>query len=199
MEGNARAGSNATHDKNNGQVPVTHIGRAACVVVMLFMPIIIAFITASTTKKITLTPDEATLMVSIDSNHLRVRVLAAAASMLQLWWRRRGGGGAQSLPQGVVMMRLTRDFFVAGSLLLHPDCALPPFLHLSRFIHLQGIRPLLYTNANLNRPLLHMNIRLQGKSSRPFTRCTNCREVAIVWDCAGSLASLVCRPLLPYE
>ena len=51
-------------------MPVTHIGRAACVVVMLFMPIIIAFITASTTKKISLTPDEATLMVNIDSNHL---------------------------------------------------------------------------------------------------------------------------------
>ena len=66
---------------------MTHIGRAACVVVMLFMPIIIAFITASTTKKISLTPDEATLMVNIDSNHLRVRVLVAAASMLQLWWR----------------------------------------------------------------------------------------------------------------
>jgi len=86
------------------------------VVVMLFMPIIIAFITASTTKKISLTPDEATLMVNIDSNHLRVRVLAAAAAMLQLWWRRRGGGEAQTPTQGIVMMQLTRDFFVAGSL-----------------------------------------------------------------------------------
>jgi len=42
-------------------VPVTHIGRAAVVVVMLFMPLIIAFITASTTKSLNLTPDEVTL------------------------------------------------------------------------------------------------------------------------------------------
>lgn len=44
------------------QVPVTHAGRAAAVVLMLFMPIIIAFITASTTKSLNLTPDETTLM-----------------------------------------------------------------------------------------------------------------------------------------
>ena len=43
-------------------VPVTHIGRFAAVVLMLFMPIIIAFITASTTKSLNLTPDESELM-----------------------------------------------------------------------------------------------------------------------------------------
>jgi|NorSeaMetagenome_1021524.scaffolds.fasta_scaffold82564_1 hypothetical protein len=54
---------------------------------MLCMPIIIAFITASTMKKINLTPDELTLMTGIDANRLRVRVLASAALIVQCWWR----------------------------------------------------------------------------------------------------------------
>jgi hypothetical protein len=66
-------------------VPITHIGRAAAVVVMLFMPIVIAFITASTTKALNLTSDESTLMRGIDANRLRLRLLSAAASIIQLW------------------------------------------------------------------------------------------------------------------
>ena len=75
-------------------VPVTHIGRFAAVVLMLFMPIIIAFITASTTKSLNLTPDESELMSRIDANRLRLRILSSAASLIQDWWRKQSGEGA---------------------------------------------------------------------------------------------------------
>jgi hypothetical protein len=107
------------------QVPVTHIGRAACVVVMLFMPIIIAFITASTTKSLNLTPDEAVLMLGIDSNHLRVRFLSCAACLVQHWWRfrrlsrARGFQGSHThvgrdTDHSLRMLELVRQLYTAG-------------------------------------------------------------------------------------
>ena len=105
------------------QVPVTHIGRAACVVVMLFMPIIIAFITASTTKSLNLTPDEAVLMLGIDSNQLRVRFLSSAASLVQHWWRFRRFSrasashmhGGRDAEHSLRMLELVRQLYTAGA------------------------------------------------------------------------------------
>ena len=104
-------------------VPVTHIGRGACVIVMVSMPIIIAFITASTTKSLNLTPDEGQLMMGIDANRLRLRLLSVAATLIQRWWRGLGDkGGGHGPREGlgaigeahVQRLALTRDLFRAG-------------------------------------------------------------------------------------
>ena len=71
---------------NVGQVPVTHPGRAATVVLMLFMPIIIAFITASTTKSLNLTPDESNLMRGHQVPHARTQGLPASVRGLWRYW-----------------------------------------------------------------------------------------------------------------
>eukprot|EP00960_Hanusia_phi_P029221 747845-Hanusia_phi.AAC.6 len=72
----------------SSSVPKTHIGRMAAVVVMLWMPLIIAFITASTTKKLNLNPDEEKMMVSIDNNRLKMIAMNSAARVIQFWWRK---------------------------------------------------------------------------------------------------------------
>jgi len=94
-------------------VPVTHIGRFACIVVMLFMPIIIALMTASTTKALNLSPDEALLMQGIDKNRKRVRVLTAAASLVQHWWRGVSSTHGSSVDRHK-NMQLVREMYIAA-------------------------------------------------------------------------------------
>lgn len=95
-------------------VPVTHIGRFAAVVLMLFMPIIIAFITASTTKSLNLTPDESELMSRIDANRLRLRLLSSAASLIQDWWRKQSGGAGAIDGGRMTTLTMIHEMYHAG-------------------------------------------------------------------------------------
>jgi len=68
-------------------VPSTDVGRVAAVFVMAIGPVVTAFITATTTRSLSLTGDEQQMVRKLDGNKIKLQVVENATLLIQLWWK----------------------------------------------------------------------------------------------------------------
>jgi len=72
-------------------VPFTHMGRFTSVVSMAIGPVVVAFLTASVTRALTLSEDEQHLIARMEVNRLQYQVLDSGVRIIQGWWRKVSG------------------------------------------------------------------------------------------------------------
>lgn len=95
-----------------GTEPRSQWGRFCAVLMMFIGPMTVSFVTATTTKNITLSQDENAMLQTLRRNNHKAKLMDAAVRLIQFWWwelRQNqalgNGDGAEDLASVVVMLK----------------------------------------------------------------------------------------------